>query len=165
MKDLEFALKEKQTEEHNVIDEAIRDQATVDSSFSLSNRQGYTVFSVPVGAIYRPSEAKIKNAQKKDYLGEAKLIAATDAKDGFTGFTGAEIKKVFRIPLTHAYKPRLKNPSVPLRILPVPPRLQPTKWSEQTLRRPNPCEVVHSQMLAPTLLQTQDETSFRNLSP
>ena len=56
--------------------------------------QGYTVFSVPVGVIYRPSEAKIKNAQKKDYLGQAKLIAATDAKDGFTGFTGAEIKKV-----------------------------------------------------------------------
>jgi len=26
-------------------------------------------------------------------LGQAKLIAATDAKDGFTGFTGAEIKK------------------------------------------------------------------------
>jgi hypothetical protein len=47
-----------------------------------------------VGVIYRPSDAKIKNAQKKDYLGQAKLIAATDAKDGFTGFTGAEIKKV-----------------------------------------------------------------------
>jgi hypothetical protein len=36
----------------------------------------------------------MKNAQKKDYLGQAKLIAATDARDGFTGFTGAEIKKV-----------------------------------------------------------------------
>lgn len=60
----------------------------------ITNFKGYTVFSVPVGVIYRPSEAKIKNAQKKDYLGQAKLIAATDAKDGFTGFTGAEIKKV-----------------------------------------------------------------------
>jgi hypothetical protein len=61
---------------------------------NLLKIKGYTVFSVPVGVIYRPSEAKIKNAQKKDYLGQAKLIAATDAKDGFTGFTGAEIKKV-----------------------------------------------------------------------
>jgi hypothetical protein len=59
-----------------------------------ANIKGYTVFSVPVGVLYRPSEAKMKNAQKKDYLGQAKLIAATDARDGFTGFTGAEIKKV-----------------------------------------------------------------------
>ena len=56
--------------------------------------KGYTVFSVPVGVIYRPSEAKIKNAKKRDYLGQAQLIAATEASDGFTGFTGAEIKKV-----------------------------------------------------------------------
>lgn len=83
MQDLAYAAKEEQTDEHTVIDEAIRDQA-----------EGYTVFSVPVGVIYRPSEAKIKNAEKKDYLGQAKLIAATDAKDEFTGFTGAEIKKV-----------------------------------------------------------------------
>jgi hypothetical protein len=97
MKDLEFALKEKQTEEHTVIDEAIRDKAEVCSHLYTSNRKAYTVFSVPVGVIYRPSEAKIKNAQKKDYLGEAKLIAATDARDGFTGFTGAEIKKVIPV--------------------------------------------------------------------
>jgi hypothetical protein len=83
MQDLAYAAKEKQTDEHAVIEEAIRDQA-----------ERYTVFSVPVGVIYRPSDAKIKNAQKKDYLGQAKLIAATDAKDGFTGFTGAEIKRV-----------------------------------------------------------------------
>jgi hypothetical protein len=83
MQDLVYAAKEKQTDEHKVIDEAIRDQA-----------EGYTVFSVPVGVIFRPSDAKIKNAQKKDYLGQAKLIAATDARDGFTGFTGAEIKRV-----------------------------------------------------------------------
>lgn len=86
MQDLAYAAKEKQTDEHTVIDEAIRDQA-----------EGYTVFSVPVGVLYRPSDAKIKNAQKKDYLGQAKLIAATDAKDGFTGFTGAEIKKVISV--------------------------------------------------------------------
>lgn len=95
MQDLNYAVKEKQTDEHNVIDEAIRDQAEVFPiipGHSLTC-QGYTVFSVPVGVLYRPSEAKIKNAQKKDYLGQAKLIAATDAKDGFTGFTGAEIKK------------------------------------------------------------------------
>ena len=88
-------MKEKQTEEHTVIADAVRDKAAVYSHVGRSNMKGYTVFSVPVGVIYRPSEAKIKNAQKKDYLGVAKLIAATDARDGFTGFTGAVIKKVF----------------------------------------------------------------------
>jgi hypothetical protein len=96
MQDLQYAAKEKQSTEHDVIDEAIRDNAAVRprQASRLLIFQGYTVFSVPVGSIFRPSEAKIKNARKKDYLGEAKLIAAVDAKDEFTGFTGAEVKKV-----------------------------------------------------------------------
>src|SRR5271168_510345 len=114
MEDLEYAVKEKQTEEHNVITEAIRDRAAVPPSQDVAKFQGYTVFSVPVGVIYRPSEAKIKNAQKKDYLGQAKLIAATDAKDGFTGFTGAEIKKVNAIIfIFNANMTSLKNRFLP----------------------------------------------------
>ncbi|KIW08021.1 uncharacterized protein PV09_00966 [Verruconis gallopava] len=82
MQDLVYAAKEKVVPDHDVIDEAIREQA-----------QGYTVFSIPVGIVYRPNEAKVKNLKAKDYLGKAKLVAATDRNQTFTGFTGAEIKK------------------------------------------------------------------------
>ena len=118
MQDLAYAAKEKQTDEHAVIEEAIRDQA-----------EGYTVFSVPVGVIYRPSDAKIKNAQKKDYLGQAKLIAATDAKDGFTGFTGAEIKRVIP-PLDNSDRYRLKTQFDPLQHQCPPHPLQNMRWSK-----------------------------------
>ncbi|KAG8764827.1 hypothetical protein FRC12_007862 [Ceratobasidium sp. 428] len=77
IQDMREAQKEKATEEHGVIDDAIQDQG-----------EGYTVFSIPVGILYRPSESKLKNAKTKDFLGKAQLIAAADAKDAFTTFTG-----------------------------------------------------------------------------
>lgn len=83
MQDLVFAAKEKVVPDHDVIEEAIREQA-----------QGYTVFSIPVGIVYRPNEAKVKNLKAKDYLGKAKLVAATDRNQVFTGFAGAEIKRM-----------------------------------------------------------------------
>jgi len=49
MEELEDAASQKATEEHSVIDEAIRDGG-----------EGYTVFSIPVGVLYRPSENKLK---------------------------------------------------------------------------------------------------------
>ncbi|KAF8246257.1 hypothetical protein K440DRAFT_651118 [Wilcoxina mikolae CBS 423.85] len=82
MKDLEYAAKEKQVDDHNVIDEAIREQA-----------EGYTVFSVGVGVLYRPNESKVRNVKTKDYLGKARLVAASDAQNAFTGFAGAEVKR------------------------------------------------------------------------
>jgi tetratricopeptide (TPR) repeat protein len=81
--DFGYAVKEKVIEDHNVIDEAIREQA-----------EGYTVFSIPVGVVYRPNEAKVKNLKSKDYLGKARLIAASDRSDAFTGFAGSENKMV-----------------------------------------------------------------------
>ncbi|TFK44440.1 NADPH oxidase regulator NoxR [Crucibulum laeve] len=75
--DMEEARKEKATDEHNVIDDAIQDRG-----------EGYTVFSIPVGVLYRPSEKKLKNAVTKDYMGKAKLVAASDPNDSFTTFTG-----------------------------------------------------------------------------
>jgi len=57
---LDIASQIKVTDEHAVIDEAMRDRG-----------DGYTVFSVPVGVIYRPSEKKLKNVVTKDYLGKA----------------------------------------------------------------------------------------------
>ena len=51
------------------------------------------MFSIPVGIVYRPNAAKVKNLKTKDYLGKATLVAATEKSNAFTGFTGAEIKK------------------------------------------------------------------------
>lgn len=84
MQDLEFAAKEKQVEDHNVIDDAIREKA-----------DGYTVFSVGVGVLYRPNESKVRNVKTKDYLGKARLVAASDAGNAFTGFSGAVVKQVW----------------------------------------------------------------------
>ncbi|KZV80276.1 hypothetical protein EXIGLDRAFT_733284 [Exidia glandulosa HHB12029] len=78
--DMRAAQKEKVTPEHDVIDECIRDQG-----------EGYTVFSIPVGVLYRPPESKVKNSKAKDYLGKAKLVAASDSQNMFTGFAGAEL--------------------------------------------------------------------------
>lgn len=40
------------------------------------------MFSIPVGVLYRPNAAKVKNLKTKDYLGKARLIAASDRKLG-----------------------------------------------------------------------------------
>lgn len=77
MEDLNFAVKEKVTPDHDVIDDAIQEQA-----------EGYTVFSIPVGIVYRPNASKVKNLQTRDYLGKARLVASTDTSNAFTGFAG-----------------------------------------------------------------------------
>jgi len=76
--DMEEARREKITDDHNVIDDAIRERA-----------EGYTVFSIPVGVIYRPSEKKLKNSVTRDYMGKAKLVASSDPNDEETSFSGA----------------------------------------------------------------------------
>nr|XP_023900352.1 NADPH oxidase activator-like [Quercus suber] len=70
MQDMMFAAREKAVQDHDVIDEAIREQA-----------EGYTVFSIPVGVVYRPNEAKVKNLKSKDYLGKARLVAQQDQQN------------------------------------------------------------------------------------
>jgi neutrophil factor 2 len=50
MADLLAAQSIKATEEHDVIDEAIQNRG-----------EGYTVFSIPVGVLYRPADVKVKN--------------------------------------------------------------------------------------------------------
>jgi hypothetical protein len=47
-----------------------------------------------VGIVYRPNEAKVKNLKTKDYLGKPRLVAASDRSNAFTGFAGAEIKRM-----------------------------------------------------------------------
>ncbi|TNY20286.1 hypothetical protein DMC30DRAFT_334738, partial [Rhodotorula diobovata] len=79
MLDLMAARDDKQTTEHDVIDEACADQAV-----------GYTVFSIPVGRLFRPSDTKLQNLEARDYLGKAKVIAATNSHDLYTGFSGVK---------------------------------------------------------------------------
>ena len=52
------------------------------------------MFSIPVGIVYRPNDAKVKNLKTKDYLGKPRLVAASDRANAFTGFAGAEIKNM-----------------------------------------------------------------------
>lgn len=78
-----------------------RKQRLVKSSclqFVFSPLQGYTVFSIPVGVVYRPNDAKVKNLKTKDYLGKARLVAASDRQNAFTGFAGSENKRVLEAP-------------------------------------------------------------------
>ena len=67
LQDMIHATREKANEDHNVIDEAIKDRA-----------EGYTVFSIPVGTVFRPSDAKVKNVRARDYLGktQVRLVAS-----------------------------------------------------------------------------------------
>lgn len=48
----------------------------------LTRKQGYTVFSIPVGVLYRPNAAKVKNLKTKDYLGKARVVLASDRIHG-----------------------------------------------------------------------------------
>ncbi|KAI0759964.1 hypothetical protein BD413DRAFT_487097 [Trametes elegans] len=75
--DMEDARREKATEEHGVIDDAIQDRG-----------EGYTVFSIPVGVLYRPAQKKLDNSKARDFLGKARLVAAESANDLYTEFTG-----------------------------------------------------------------------------
>ncbi|KAG5462135.1 MAG: hypothetical protein BJ554DRAFT_5569, partial [Olpidium bornovanus] len=80
--DLFDAQKEKQSADHDIIDQAIEEGI-----------DGLSVFSLPPGLLFRPAQAKINNASKVDYLGSAKLIAAVERTDMFTGFKGAYVRK------------------------------------------------------------------------
>ncbi|OCF43032.1 hypothetical protein I317_03125 [Kwoniella heveanensis CBS 569] len=77
MTDLREASSQKVIDEHKVIDDAIRDQG-----------RDYNVFSVPVGALFKPSANKLKNLATRDYMGKAVLVAATEVNDAYTSFTG-----------------------------------------------------------------------------
>ncbi|KAL1925262.1 uncharacterized protein VTP21DRAFT_145 [Calcarisporiella thermophila] len=81
MEDLSYSRKNKQTEAHEVIEEAIAAQG-----------DGFTVFSIPPGILYRPPEHKIRNVKKVDYLGSARVVASLNG-DTFTGFMPPETVK------------------------------------------------------------------------
>ncbi|KAJ7873703.1 hypothetical protein B0H13DRAFT_2348935 [Mycena leptocephala] len=93
LQDLRAAKEVKVTKDHDIIDKAIRRRG-----------RGYTVFSIPLGICYRPSEKKLANVSSRDYMGEAKLIAASDVHDTTTGFSGVERLKQIRSASTDQHR-------------------------------------------------------------
>ncbi|KAJ3046065.1 hypothetical protein HDV00_003815 [Rhizophlyctis rosea] len=83
--DLETAMREKpDDEEFRIMDEAIK----------LGDRapEFLPPFEVPRDLVYRPPDGKMKNSQKKDFLGTAKVVASIEATDTFAGFSGKQLK-------------------------------------------------------------------------
>ncbi|KAF8752052.1 NADPH oxidase regulator [Rhizoctonia solani] len=89
--------------EHDVIDDAIREQG-----------EGYTVFSIRLACYSDPTPTKIKNLKTKDYLGKARLISRDGSKyEAFDGVDPSEL--AFgreRPPLTATSDPG-RRPGVP----------------------------------------------------
>ncbi|KZV80280.1 hypothetical protein EXIGLDRAFT_756355 [Exidia glandulosa HHB12029] len=79
LEDLRLAVRAKAAPEHEVIDECLAAQG-----------EGFTVFSIPIGVLFRPPQMKVKNLKQRDYLGTALLVATDDARNAFTGFHGTE---------------------------------------------------------------------------
>ncbi|KAG8859707.1 hypothetical protein FRB96_004281 [Tulasnella sp. 330] len=73
---LKDALALRAIDDHDVIADAIQDRG-----------DGYTVFCIPVGTLYRPNEKKIANMRARDWMGKARLITATNSKDELNSFT------------------------------------------------------------------------------
>lgn len=95
--DLEAARKEKCTAEHDVIDDAVREGG-----------EGYTVFSIPVGIVFRPNPNKIKNLQTKDYLGKSRLISKDGS--GYEAFEGVDRSELAFRPDAPRRQPTIARP-------------------------------------------------------
>ncbi|KAJ7884136.1 hypothetical protein B0H14DRAFT_2238099, partial [Mycena olivaceomarginata] len=80
--DLRAARKLKASKDHKIVEGAIRRQGGGGAIWCLA--------SCPRGTCYCPSMKKLVNAGSRDYMGEAKLIAALDIHDTSTGFSGVE---------------------------------------------------------------------------
>ncbi|KAJ6463031.1 hypothetical protein C8R47DRAFT_84674 [Mycena vitilis] len=68
-------------EDHDLIADVVRDKG-----------EGFTVFSLAPAVLFWPSETKLKSIERKDFMGAATLIAATDLDDLTTGFSGLQLK-------------------------------------------------------------------------
>ncbi|KAG8900048.1 hypothetical protein FRB99_006280, partial [Tulasnella sp. 403] len=81
---LQRAYTNKSIPEHDVIDDAIEDKG-----------EGYSVFSIPVGVLYRPNEKMVANLQARDWMGKARLISNT-MTDTTTEFAASEKSRMMR---------------------------------------------------------------------
>jgi hypothetical protein len=85
--------------------------------------------------LYRPPEAKLKNLKAKNYLGQAKLVAATEEADAFIGFTGSEKVKAADLARSKTTAGRVERPQE----LPTPaPSRRPTESPRPKATPPAP---------------------------
>lgn len=98
-KDIEMAIQEKQTPEHERISDALSSKKWRKCEF----------FQLQPGKIFRPSSDKIKNVKKKDYLGKSALISSVDNSDTHTGFKGAAERRVVFSTKTRRKSNRLRQ--------------------------------------------------------
>jgi neutrophil cytosolic factor 2 len=150
--DMEDAQRDKATDEHNVIDDAIRDRG-----------QGYTVFSIPIGVLYRPSEKKLKNTVTKDYLGKAKLVAASDPGDAFTTFTGStRLKQGISPTGIYVDRPDLSSAPATLSRSATTPASSPASFEREEIKRPG---LQRSKTTIDVPSNARELTSGRRRSP
>lgn len=92
---IQEAIKEREIQDHDVFQEALND---------LENAE---LFQVPLETLFRPPEVKLKNLQRRDYMGKSQVVAALD-NDKTTDFEGSRNFKrrstVFQIPKTAMIK-------------------------------------------------------------
>jgi len=152
--DMQAASSEKASDEHNVIDDAIQDRG-----------EGYTVFSIPEGIIYRPSEKKLKNSVTRDYMGKAKLVATSDPNDDGTAFSGAaRLKQGISPAGLYIDRPDVLdvNPSANLiRSATVPPVTSPS----ESIDMPKSAAVERSKTSYTPATDTQDSGPKKPISP
>ncbi|TIB02372.1 hypothetical protein E3P94_01160 [Wallemia ichthyophaga] len=102
-------------DQNSVIDDCLRDEA-----------KGYMPYSVQPGVVFRPSDSQIKNLEKKDFIGQAKVVYTDD--DGTSPdipLTQSNNDNKDDVPLTR----RLPGGGGTL-------KRNPTHWQPKLLRRP-----------------------------
>ncbi|WVQ99741.1 hypothetical protein IAU59_006883 [Kwoniella sp. CBS 9459] len=152
MADLREASTQKVIDEHKVIDDAIRDQG-----------KDYNVFSVPVGALFKPSANKLRNLAARDYMGKAVLVAATDVNDAYTSFTGiTRLKRgqnPFGAPLDASH-PVGRSASISV----IPKPQQVTSFEDSASDRPPFARMTRSNTVGVTPLSTTNSDLSRSMT-
>jgi hypothetical protein len=57
-----------------------------------SGKMAHQPFTVPLTELYCPPQIKVRNAERKDFLGTSKVIATVNTLDRFTGFIGPKVR-------------------------------------------------------------------------
>jgi hypothetical protein len=83
--DLEYAASIKTERRHDTITPIL-------DHILANGADGVDVFSLPADAIYRPSQRKVADSKKRDYMQKARVVAAYDADDTTAGFVGPRRK-------------------------------------------------------------------------
>ncbi|CAM6054808.1 unnamed protein product, partial [Sphagnum tenellum] len=70
------------------------DFRNIDEAIKLGERAHEYLgpYAVPPDCLYRPPTGRVKNSEKKDYLGKSKVVASVEATDNYAGFSGRELK-------------------------------------------------------------------------